>query len=124
MSCSRSGVLGALLAALSITLLVLPAAPTSAGIALSTVVSTDPSDLTPNIVADGTNTSPVALGIWQLGETMYVGGSFHAVRNAGSTIDQVRSSIAAFSASTGALSSSASAAFRRPTSRSFNPPRS
>src|SRR3954462_13928838 len=82
-------------------------APTAvAGIALTSVVSANPSNSTPNIVPDGTNGNPKALGIWQVGGTMYVGGSFHAISNAGSTTKLVRTNIAAFSATTGAVSGS------------------
>jgi beta-propeller uncharacterized protein DUF5122 len=87
-------------AALVVAALLLPIAahadpvPPKAG----TLASTDPSDLTPN-AKDGE-----ARAFAQIGSTVYVGGTFTQVRNAGATAWTAQPYLFAYDDSTGALS--------------------
>jgi hypothetical protein len=81
------------------------AAPAEAGsIAHPGVVSDNPVNVTPNVVDGGGVDHTAIYAFRQVGTTMYAGGSFAQVANAGSmTASYTRSNIMAFNATTGAM---------------------
>ncbi len=91
-------VTGAVTAALALS------ATAYAGMAQSSLVSTNPVNYTPQLAGDATVSHPATYALEQSADgTMYVGGTFHSVL-AGTTT-YVRPNFVAFNAATGALSS-------------------
>jgi hypothetical protein len=80
-------------------------APSAVSAAMSqpAVVSANPVNFTPNLEDDGVVKNAAAYAVAQLGNTMFVGGSFHKVTNSSRTVTYTRSNFLAFSASTGAV---------------------
>jgi len=87
---------GAVAAALALS------ATAYAGMAQSSLVSTNPVNYTPQLAGDATVSHPATYALEQSGSTMYVGGQFHSVLAGGATV--VRPNFVAFNATTGALS--------------------
>lgn len=77
------------------------------------VVGEDPVNYTPHLAEVG-GEPPLALALAQTGDTMYVGGRFSAVQNAARTTTVDRDNLVAFSATTGALSTSFTPSFDGP----------
>jgi hypothetical protein len=84
-------------------------APSAASAAISqpAVVNPNPVNFTPNLEDDGVVGNSTVYAIAQSGDTMFLGGAFHKVTNAGRTVTYTRSNFLAFSASTGAVKSMA-----------------
>ena len=94
----------------SLSVATLVAAPSAVGTTVThpSVVSDDPVNYTPNIIDGGGVDHTHANAVRQLGNTMYVGGTFALVQPpGGATV--ARSDIVAFSATNGALTSFAPA---------------
>jgi len=68
------------------------------------VVSEDPADVTPHLVADAVLPHPAVYALEQSGSTLYAGGHFRAVQNAARTTSFARPNLVAFDARTGAVS--------------------
>ncbi len=62
------------------------------------VVSEDAATHTPHLESDTAIPKPLALAVAELNGTMYVGGKFHSVQNAGRTTSYTRNNIVAFDA--------------------------
>ncbi len=77
-----------------------------AGVAQPRVVSENPANFTPNLVGDGTVAHPAVYDFTPApsSSTMYVGGQFHSLQNSARTTTYVRSYVAAFNRTTGAVS--------------------
>jgi hypothetical protein len=78
-------------------------AASAGGVSQPRVVSEDPADVTPNIVPDSVVSDPSVLALGHLAHTIYAGGSFHTVTDAGGTRSLTRHNIVAFDAATGAI---------------------
>ena len=96
----RRGLIG-LTTATVVALLI--AGPVGASIAHSRVVSATPASFTPRVVLGTSGETVYAFA--QVGSTMYVGGKFQQIRNSAGTQTYARANFAAFSATTGAVSS-------------------
>jgi hypothetical protein len=89
--------------AISAVALALPASASS--VPHSRVVSADPANFTPNVVADSVVGSPAVHALGQLSGTLYAGGKFRTVRSASGSATYIRQNIMAFDAVTGAMRS-------------------
>src|SRR5215207_416139 len=83
---------------------VAPQAATATSITHPTVVSANPANFTPNVQDDAVVANAAVYALSQSGSTMYAGGTFRTVRNAARTITYTRFNLMAFSATTGAMS--------------------
>ncbi len=92
----------------ALALLLGSASQAPAAIEHPAVVQENPADHTPHLFADQVVGKPLALAVAQLGDTMYVGGKFHAVQDADPTPNNtvVRHNLVAFGATDGAISGS------------------
>ncbi len=90
--------------ALLLPLALLPASPAVAGTAHGTVVSANPANFTPNVLDGGGVSHTAIYAFHQVGTTMYAGGEFNQVANAGSTTPSfTRNHLMSFSATTGVM---------------------
>jgi Domain of unknown function (DUF5122) beta-propeller len=71
----------------------------------SSVVSADPSNLTPHLAADNTGVRPRILALGEIGDTMYVGGIFHNIEDRRRQSTLQRDHLFAFDISTGDIAS-------------------
>jgi len=85
------------------------AASSSASVLHDTVVSDNPSDITPHLVADTTVARPHVDAFAQSSGTMYAGGVFNTVTDASRSQTYLRTNLVSFDAVTGALTSFAPA---------------
>jgi hypothetical protein len=69
------------------------------------VVSTDPSNLTPHLAADTTGVRPRVLAYGEIGDTMYVGGIFHNIDDRRRQTTVARDYLFSFDISTGDIGS-------------------
>ncbi|HSS68675.1 MAG TPA: hypothetical protein VLK34_08990 [Nocardioidaceae bacterium] len=79
--------------------------PATGSIAQSHVVSEDPANFTPMVIDGGGVSHTETLALFQLGTTMYAGGTFAQVRNSAGTQTLGRSNVFSFNATTGAINS-------------------
>ncbi len=77
----------------------------AASIQQSAVVSENPVDFTPNVVATTAVGHPIVNAISQTGSRMWAGGHFERVENSGRTQQYTRNNLVVFDANTGAVSS-------------------
>jgi hypothetical protein len=79
--------------------------PATGSISQPNVVSDNPANFTPMVI-DGGGVSPTeTLALFQLGSTMYAGGTFALVQNSARTQTLNRSNVFSFNATTGAINS-------------------
>ena len=76
-----------------------------------TVVSADPANFTPNLLADSSVAHPAAYALESANGTMYVGGQFAQVQNAARTTTYDRSNFMAFDTTTGTVSAAVAPSF-------------
>lgn len=81
--------------------LAVPVSPASAGREQASVVSPDPADFTPNVVADSKVATPTVLALAQSHGVVYAGGRFRTVEDAAGTKTVTRHNLVAFDAETG-----------------------
>ena len=74
-------------------------------IALPSIVSEDPANFTPHVIDGGGVSHSETLALFQLGTTMYAGGTFGQVQNSARTQTLSRSNIFSFGATTGTINS-------------------
>lgn len=90
--------------ALLLPLALLPASPAVAGAPHGAVVSDNPANFTPNVIDGGGVSHTAIYAFHQVGTTMYAGGEFNQVANAGSkTPSYTRNHLMSFSATSGAM---------------------
>jgi hypothetical protein len=89
------------LAAVALAAGTLPALPAHASLAQPSVVSENPSDVTPHVLVDGTSENVYAIA--QVGRTIYAGGRFADVQDWARTTTYARQNFVAFDAETGAV---------------------
>jgi hypothetical protein len=77
--------------------------PAPGSIAQPQVVSDNPANFTPHVVDGGGVSHTEVLGLFQLGGTMYAGGTFAQVQNSAGTQTLNRSNLFSFNATTGAI---------------------
>jgi hypothetical protein len=77
--------------------------PATGSIAQPQVVSDNPANFTPHVVDGGGVSHTEVLGLFQLGGTMYAGGTFAQVQNSARTQTLNRSNLFGFNATTGAI---------------------
>ena len=84
--------------------LAVPSLPAGAGsVEQPTVVSPDPADFTPNVVADAKVSAPAVFAMAQSHGVMYAGGHFRTVENSAGTKTFDRRNVVAFDAETGKI---------------------
>jgi hypothetical protein len=83
----------------------LVAAPATGSISQPRVVSDNPANFTPMVIDGGGVSHTETLALFQLGSTMYAGGSFALVENSARTQTLNRSNLFSFNATTGAINS-------------------
>jgi len=77
--------------------------PATGSIAQPNVVSDNPANFTPHVIDGGGVSHTEVLGLFQLGGTMYAGGTFAQVQNSAQTQTLSRSNVFSFNATTGAI---------------------